>query len=156
MEIRNNTPSFGMALRKPQDMRKFLSAVNEFNIKDKQVVRGVKQVSNELSHHKNYDVQYNDVLDSFQVIEKSSGEIVKSFSNGDSVLPKSSYKNYVTAFDKATEKEKITVRDFWDATKQIAGLAKIKAVSPKEYLSRAFLAAANEADTLDKTSRLFS
>lgn len=155
MEIRNNTPSFGMALRKPQDIKKFLVAVNEFNINDKQLVRGVKQVTKELSRHKNYDVQYNGVLDSFEVVENASGEIVKSFTNKDSSLPKSTYRQLVDTFDEATGKEKIKVSDFWEATKQIAGLAKIKAVSPKEYLSRAFLAAAREADTLDKTSRVF-
>lgn len=57
MEIRNNTPSFGMAFRKPQDIEKFTKYVvgnqPEFIVK-----RGLSKVIKEQSGNVHYDIEY--------------------------------------------------------------------------------------------------
>jgi len=159
MEIRNNTAmntqSFGMALRRPQDVRKFLEAANEFNLRDSFVVSGVKQMAKDLGHLKHYDVRYDEVMDSFEVIENASDSVVRTFSNNSPKLPKSPYKAALNALDEVKEKEKHPVKDYFAVAKSAVRLLKMGFLKPRDLLSRAFIAAANEAETLDKTVSAF-
>lgn len=71
MEIRNNTPSFGMAFRKPQDMEKFTKYVvgNSFEFMPK---RGLQRVVNEQAGNAHFDIEYRADRNNFVVIPTSA------------------------------------------------------------------------------------
>ncbi len=149
MEIRNNTPSFGMALRKPssEHVHNFAEYVMS-STRPSIAKRGLKQIKREQAKNPHFDMEIDSFLSGgrarFSVIPTS--EKAKSMYNTAYVSCKT--EEYATGFDKALAKSQANIdaaeksgsklRQYWANTvgfiKAIGLLVKTVVFNPKDFL----------------------
>lgn len=160
MEIRNNTPSFGMAFMPKKLSLKDAQILEEdiFGHRHRSVHstirRGLEQIKREQIGNKHYDITYETrpgyrLSSQFNLVEKSTGNVLESVKIGDG------YNGcvYEGSFARA-EKVAKNARGFWGnlgaIVKQITTLTDAILFNPKETLPAGIRYLADEATRLDK------